>query len=436
MWTFVLGVMLSSAVGAPLQQPASGQVAILGATLIDGTGGPPLENAVIIVANGRITAVGAAQDTPVPAGARIVDAAGKFAIPGLADMHTHLGSGAFVFSGEDYPVNLKRLLAFGVTTAFVPSIPDATFRELKALTANDSGPYPRVLGVGVGFGTIGGQLPHTGEEARALVRELRSLGVDAVKLAYDDLTWLTTRSALSLSPEVMSAIIDEAHVQGLRVFVHAPLLHHAKEALRAGADGLLHGILSGPVDEEFLSLMAANGAVYVSTFGLFEGVSDIDGWAQRQESFDVNRLTPADVYASLKSPGTVDQWESTWDNLAYTRTRLPQLRTNLSRVRAAGIPVAIGTDSGIPGVVLGVSLQLEIALHVEAGVPPLEAIGLATLGAARMARLENEIGSIETGKRGDIVLVDADPIADIRNLSTASVVLRGGVPYTPEQLLR
>jgi imidazolonepropionase-like amidohydrolase len=435
MWIFALGLSLSSAVPA-VQVPANGTVAIVGATLIDGTGRPPVENAVILIGNGRITAVGAARDTPVPAGARIVEAGGKFAIPGLADVHTHLKSGAFVFSGEDYPVHLKRLLAFGVTTAFVPSIPDATFLELKTLTAGDSGPYPRLLGVGSGFGTLDGPKPETAEEARRLVREAKSAGIDAVKLAYDDVTWLTTRSTLTLSPEVMQAIIDEAHAQGLRAFVHAPLLPHAKETLRAGADGLLHGILSAPVDDEFISMMAANGAVYVSTLSLFEGCADIAGWAARQESFDVNRLTPADVYASLKSSGTVDQWESTLDNLAYTRARLPNLRTNLERVRAAGIPVAIGTDSGFPGVVLGVSLQLEIVLHVEAGLPPLEAIGLATLGAARMLRLENEMGSIETGKRGDLVLLDADPIADIRNLRTAFLVLRGGVPYTPDELVR
>jgi imidazolonepropionase-like amidohydrolase len=318
----------------------------------------------------------------------------------------------------------------------VPSLPDATFRELKTLTANDSAPYPRVFGVGIGFGTIGGPRPATPEEARSLVRELRSLGVDAVKLAFDDLIWLTTRSTLTLQPEVMRAIIDESHRQGLRVFVHAPLLHHAKEALRAGADGLLHGILSDPVDEEFINLMTANDAVYVSTLSLFESVADIAGFAERQESFDVNRLMPADVYASLESSGAASQWESMWENLAYTRTRLPQLRTNLQRVLAAGIPVAIGTDSGIPGVVLGVSLQLEIVLHVDAGLPPLEAIGLATMGAARMLRLENEMGSIETGKRGDVVLLDADPIADIRNLRTVSVVVRGGVPYTADGLVR
>lgn len=411
-------------------------IAITGVTLIDGTGRPPISDALIVVADGRIAAVGPENDTRVPADAQVVDAQGKFVIPGLADMHNHLGSGAFVSSGEDYSRNLRRLLAFGVTTVFVPGIADTTYLELEALTAGDSGPYPRMLGVGSGFGTLGGISPATAEEARSRIRDLKKAGVDAIKLAYDDLSWLTTRGALTLSPDVMRAIIVESHAQGLKTYVHAPLLHHAKEALQAGADGLLHGILSDPVDDEFITLMKSNGAVYVSTLSLFEDCANIAAWVERQESFDINRLTPADVYASLKSHGAASQWESMWDNLAYTRTRLVNVRGNLNRVAAAEIPIAIGTDAGFAGVVLGVSAQLELVLHVEAGVSPIEVIRMATLGAARMAALESQSGSIEVGKKADLVILDADPIADIENLRTVSLVLRGGVSYAPEELVR
>jgi imidazolonepropionase-like amidohydrolase len=125
-----------------------------------------------------------------------------------------------------------------------------------------------------------------------------------------------------------------------------------------------------------------------------------------------------------------------WDNLAYARERLPNLRINLRRVLAAGVPVAIGTDAGFPGVVPGVSAQLELILHVESGVSPLEAIRLSTMGGARMPGRETETGSLGPGKAADLVVLDADPIADIHNLRKVSLVLKGGVVYKPDALLR
>jgi imidazolonepropionase-like amidohydrolase len=220
------------------------------------------------------------------------------------------------------------------------------------------------------------------------------------------------------------------------VYVHAPILKYAKEVLRAGADGLVHGIISDPVDDEFIALMKKNGAVYVSTLALFEACADLAAWTRRLAAYDERGLIAKEVYETLLSPATARQWEAINSNSSYTKERLPVLRANLKKLLDAGVPIVTGTDTGFPGVLLGVSSQIEMKLHVEAGLKPQDAILAATINAARMVGREKEMGSIEPGKLADMLVLDHDSLADIGNLRHIYRVIKGGVAHDPAQLLR
>jgi len=420
---------------------------IVGATLINSTGRPPIKDAVILIEGTRISHVGPRSRTKIPKGAETIDGRGKYVIPGLGEMHTHLEEGTFIarIGLPNYQKNLKQMLGWGFTLIFSPGLPDLkSFAELKALAAEDTSSYPHFFAVGRQFGAKGGHgsfqggyTPDTPEEARAAVRELKAANVDAVKLVYSNLTYVSKKPFPMLKPEVMAAIIDEAHKQGLKAYVHAPILRFAKEVLRAGADGLVHGILSDPVDDEFISLMKRNRAVYIPTHAIFESVADMGGWARRAAAADERGLIPKEVYEVGMSPTRLKQWEERWDNLNYMRERLPVLRANTKKMWDAGILVVAGSDNGDSGsgVLLGLASQVELQLMVEAGLTPLEVLRSATINAARMIGREKELGSVESGKLADLVILDANPLANIGNIRKIYRVIKGGVVYDQAELL-
>jgi imidazolonepropionase-like amidohydrolase len=248
---------------------------IVGATLVSPSAAP-IPNSVIVITGSRITQAGPAANVKPNLGAEVIDGRGKFVMPGLADMHNHLDDGSLNFQ-QNSVANLGRLLAAGITTVFNPNVPEGDFTKLKAAAAADSSPYPRFFGTGpsitVEGDTLGSQSPKpkTPDEARAVVQRLKALNVDAIKTQRDDFGWASARVNPLMSADVLQALVDEAHRQGLKVYVHAPQLPRAKEALRAGVDGLLHGIIDEAVDADFIAAMKRNNAIYVPTLGMFRG---------------------------------------------------------------------------------------------------------------------------------------------------------------------
>ena len=320
----------------------------------------------------------------------------------------------------------------------------APYRETfaKAAAAGDAAPYPRFFGTGPGVTVTGDMLaasagaftPSTAAEARAAARTLKAAGADAIKVMRDDFGWASTRRLGVMGADVLAALVDEAHREGLAVFAHAPMLEHAKAVLRAGADGLLHGIIDRPVDREFLDLLARNRAVYVPTLSLYEDVADVASWGRRQSAHhEGGPLTP--IADSFAAPAFVAQFQAIFDNTAATRRQLQTQRENVKRVFDAGGTVVMGTDAGFFGVLMGVSSQMELGLMVEAGLSPEAALRAATINAARMMKREKDFGSVEEGKAADLLILDADPRQDVRNVRRIHRVLKGGVVYDPQQLL-
>jgi imidazolonepropionase-like amidohydrolase/sugar phosphate permease len=446
--TQVAALLLLVSLVAHAQPPVQQVKVLTGATLIDGTGRPPIRDAVIIIEGARIKAVGPRNKIKVPAGAELINVDGKYIVPGLADMHQHLGLGNFDLNqgGSDYNRNLQTLLGWGITNVFSFGTPAVeSFVELKRVSADDTSAYPHFFGVGIlfrareGHGSLqGGLTPDTPEEARRQVRELRAANVDAIKLVHTDLRYVTKNPRPVMKPDVLAAIIDEAHKVGLKAYVHAPVLEFAKQALRAGVDGLVHAVISDPVDDEFIRLMKKNRAVYIQTHAIFEAAGDIGAWAKRAYAFDERGLIPKEVYDVGLDPANVPRWEAKWNNVAYIKQRLPVMRANLKKVWDAGIPVVAGSDTGNSGAgtLLGVASQLEFVLMVEAGLTPQQVIQAATINAARMVNREKDWGTVEAGKLADMVVLDADPLSDIGNVRRIYRVVKGGVIYEQAALLR
>jgi imidazolonepropionase-like amidohydrolase len=447
MRTFVLVIALLALAGATADVQTPDVKVITGATLINPTG-PPTPNTVIVINGSRIVSVGRVPPEPGavaggPAGAEAIDARGKFVVPGLADVHNHLGVGGLTLGPqrENYAANLGRLLAVGLTTVLTPGIEESDFPKLKAATAADGSPYPRFFGTGPAITVPGGSLgeqgpaPKTPDEARAVVQKLKALNVDAIKVHRDDLFWASKRTIQPMALDVLQATVDEAHRVGLKVYVHAPQLARAKEALRAGVDGLMHGIIDEPLDQDVIALMKKNSAVYVPTLGMFEDVADVTAFAKRQAPYwDQLGLQPPAVYSAYISGPGPQLFRSLLDNTAFTKEHLPVLRANLKQAFDAGIPVVMGSDTGFFGVLLGVSSQVEMELMVEAGLKPADALRAATINAARMLGREKEQGTVEAGKVADLLILDANPLDDIKAVRSINRVVKGGIVYDPARL--
>jgi imidazolonepropionase-like amidohydrolase len=441
----VMVLLALAGVVAAMQAPAV--TVIVGATLIN-PAGDPVPNTIITIEGSRIRSVVPLARGNASTGSgsgQVIDATGKFVIPGLADMHNHLGTGGLSLgpAPENYIGNLGRLLAVGVTTVFDPSVPENDFTKLKAAAAADSAAYPRFFGTGPSLTVEGDTLgsespkPKTPDEARAVVQRLKALGVDAIKITRDDLAWASTQAMPVMATDVLQAIVDEAHRLQLKVYVHAPQMARAREALRAGVDGLLHGIVDEPIDQDFISLMKKNGALYVPTLGMFEDVADVSAFARRQAPYwDQLGLQPPAIYAAYISGFGVQLFKTLLNNSVSTKQHLPVLRANMTRVFDAGIPVVMGSDTGFFGVLLGVATQIEMELMVEGGLTPIDAIRSATINAARMLGKEKDLGTIEAGKLADLLILDANPLDDIKAVRRIHRVVKGGVVFDPAKLPR
>ena len=427
----IAGIILSvflAVIAAPVcaQNSNSGLLVIRGGTLIDPGRDDLGVKGTIYVQNGLIIAVRLNDDGPVPEGARVIDATGGYVVPGIADMHNHLRSG--MFQPDDNPLGvLRSLLGWGVTTTFNPGVPVEEFDELHRQISSNRRAYPRTFLVRGVFTTEGGwgqgYTPKTAAEAREIVRKVKAAGSFGVKLMYDDMRWATTRPFAVMDREIADAVIDEARRQGLMSFAHAPVRELARHMLEAGVDCLVHGIISEPVDAEFIDLMKINNTCYISTLTMFQTNAGYAEWADRLEAFDIDkRLNPAAMDIFRKAPSGTPRL----DNTAWAVERLPVLRLNLFTMHSAGIPVLIGTDAGIPGVLPGISAQLELVMHQEAGLEPIDILRAATTTAAEVFNSKGIFGTLRDGAQADLLVLDADPRIDIGNVRRIRHVIRAG----------
>jgi imidazolonepropionase-like amidohydrolase len=420
--TLLIGLIFATA--------AHSQTTVLrGTRVIDGTGAAPIDNGTIVIRDGRIVAVGPAAAIPAPSGAEVIDYNGKTIIPGLISNHSHVG---ILIGLKAAPENynrdailrqLKQLEAYGVTTVMALGLNSPLFYELRPELHAGRLPGADLFGADQGIGAIGGfppatvvpvgenqvSRPDTVERARETIRQMAARKTDMVKIWLDGAGGLMPK----VPAEVYSAAIDEAHKNGLRVAAHIYDLDDAKAIVRAGVDIIAHGVRDKPVDSEFIDMMKARQLWYVSTIVLdYTGFIFAEQPSWMREPFLQRALHPA-VRAQFDDPAYRERTlalPATAKNKAAVTTN----KQNLKALHDAGVRVGFGSDSGVGLRIPGVAEHLELALMVEAGLTPMQAITNATSNAAALLKLDDR-GVLASGKLADLVVLDGDPTADIAN---------------------
>jgi imidazolonepropionase-like amidohydrolase len=401
--------------------------ALVGATLIDGNGGPPVRDATVVVERGRIIAAGG--KAKVPDGFPRIDARGKTVLPGLWDMHAHYEQ---VEWGPIY-------LAAGVTTVrdvgneleFIQSVRDAIE------SGHGIGPHLLLAGIVDGSGpfALGVNRVDTPEQAVAEVKRYHDAGFQQIKI-YS-----------SVKPEIVRAIAVEAHRLGMTVTWHVPQGMTAYDAVEAGMDQINHisnirpimvslppakagaGApsptldVTGPEATRALKFLAEHHTVVDPTVALYElFLHPVDRPAA---SFEPGILKVApELRSALLHVG------ASAPDSARAQARLRELLAITGALHRAGVTVVAGTDQTVPGH----SLHRELELYVQAGFTPMEAIQSATVVPARVMHLDGEVGTIAAGKRADLLVVDGNPLEQFSDLRRIWLVVAGGRRYEPAPL--
>src|SRR5215813_13244774 len=434
----LLGVLLFA--GTALSH-AQTSIVLRGARIVDGLGGDPIDNGSIVISDGRIAAVGPAASTTPPAGAEIVDYSGKTIIPGLISAHSHVG----IFAGlkvapENYNRDfilqqLKQLEAYGVTTIMSLGLNGPLFYELRAELHVARLPGADLFGADQGVGVIGGQpsaavvrvadnqisRPDSVEMARQSIREMAARKTDLVKIWLDD---AGKSLPAKLKPEIYTAVIDEAHKNSLRVAAHIYDLDDAKAIVEAGVDIIAHGVRDKPVDAEFIDKMKTRSVWYIATIVLdYTNYIFADQPSWMREPF-VQRVLHPEVRTLIDDPAYRERTLAS-PATAKNRTAVANIKQNLKTLYDAGVQIGIGSDSGVGLRIPGVAEHLELALLVEAGLTPRQAITVATANSAALLKLDDR-GVLAPGKLADLVVLDNDPTADIVNTRKVFAVWHRG----------
>ena len=452
-------IVLSVATGAAAAQTT----ALTGGTLIDGTGGPGIANAVVVVTGSRLTCVGTAAQCPVPSGATRVDVTGRFITPGLVDSHVHFSQTGWVDGRPDglsapsiYPYAetaralranparwYRSYLCTGITAVYdVGGHPWTTALPARA-EADSMAPHVRTAGPLITHASrsalnlddeIYTFLPMaTSAEVQASVAKLKAMGSSAVKVWYLAPSAARREELDARMMEVGAA----ARAASLDLIVHATGLREAKVALRAGAVLLVHSVEDLPVDQEFLDLLARNRATYAPTLvvgrnatrasvsiglGVRLPVDDPGGCVDSATVAKVANLEPLRALMSEERRAP----EASFRRLEGAGARGMVMAENLRRVHAAGGTIATATDAGNPLTLHGPSIYAEMEAMQAAGLSASDILVMSTRnGAMAMGRLK-DFGTLEAGKLADLLVLAEDPRVDVRAFRSRTHVMKGG----------
>lgn len=441
--TYVLGDRQPA---SPQPKAANAKVkALVGGTLIDGYGGRPIRNSVVLVDGEKITAVGTVETLSVPPGAEVISTDGMSVLPGLWDMHVHLmlaGHGDYAHWDKTYPdqfgpvimpASAKQLLMAGVTSARdlgAPLEASITVRnrinkgEIPGATVYVSGPfiqhapYPGTELFRWGVNGV--------EDARAKVRKLADGGVDVIKLIDQD----------QMTLEEMRAVVEEAHRRSLMVVAHSHRPEEIRRGLAVGVDNFEHtGLAAAPEYPEDIVRLIRERTANMSAGPLFwtptiEGLFNYEYIRDTPEHIDDTAwhegLPPAiikDIRQSLAHPDRLEYFRA-------TPARRPTLARKFAQLREAGATLLIGTDSGIPMKFHSGATWRELDAWVNLlGQDPMTTIRAATYWPAVAMRKEREVGTISPGKYADIIAVKGDVLRYIALLQRVDIVVKRGVRY-------
>jgi imidazolonepropionase-like amidohydrolase len=457
----VSGLALLLAACAPQESPPAPDIlALTNARVVDGNGGPVLDNVTVVIESGRITLVGPTAAVTLPADARHMDMTGQVVMPGLIDMHYHVTTGAMRYrrdaAGRLDSTWDRRLaerllrvaLAHGITTIRDPGA-SSVEAAIALREAVDSGHVlgPRILTAGPIISDPNLSPARLREEIRAQA----DAGVDFIKL-YS-----------GIGPELLRLAVDQAHARRLRVIGHLQRTSW-NEAARAGIDFLTH---AGNWHEAYV--VPARRAAYEKLGGTMKARISWLEWlnvsgpavdsmisALREHHVSVDPTLVAyhtkfwwrdSIYQRDPDvaivPEILENWRvlgmhtQDWTAAEFDRAQAawPRMLALVARLQREGVHLTTGSDLASPWVIPGVALHQELALLVSAGIAPSEVLRMATHNGAQALRLLPETGTIEPGKRADLVVLGADPLRDIRNTRRIRFVVLGGKTFRQDELL-
>ena len=393
-----LGAALLGRVAVPTAQ-APAATAFDGARVIVGDGSAPIENATIVVTGGRIAQIGPAGKVTVPAGATRVSLAGKTVMPTIVDTHVHLST-----TRDALVADLRRRAYFGISAAMSLGLdPPGDPYAVRAAPPAGAARY-FLAGRGITMPEPGRtDVPYwvkSAAEARRGVQEQAALKVDIIKIWVDD----RDGKYQKMPPEIYTAVIDEAHKAKIRVAAHIFNLSDAKGLLKAGLDAFAHGVRDVDVDDELVALVKARPNVVLIPNMPDRGVAADCSWLKGS--------LPDGEVAKLQAAATDrPQVNATWSIQGR----------NLKRLSDAGMTITVGTDGNTAW-----APHVEMEDMVAAGMTPAQVIVAATRNGAAFLRM-SDTGTLAVGKNADLLVLDANPLDDIRNTRRISAVYLRGV---------
>lgn len=406
-------------------------------TVIDGTGRKPQAAMTVVVSGGRISALGPDGTVRVPQATRRIDASGQFLIPGMIDLHLHLiGGGMFAASRApsdkripDFDAGLRALQSFlyyGFTSVFDAGNNPDLILPLRERERAGEILSPRIFATGqtlsypgsavVGYGGIGVRdWPDTIEDIELQLAR----NPDLQKITYESRGYGPNPLVKVLPKELMGKIITYLHERDVRVAVHISNEQMAIDAIEAGADALAHAPHAGLINQEFADMVADRDIPVQTAMSVhWEIAQMVDGLGVIHTA--EYRATVADQDLSLLELAR-DRY-SRGGYGPYFKLIHEYEKRNLKMIHDAGGVLAFASDR-----TFGPAALKELDLLVSSGITPLEVIKIATLNAAIFLGRADDLGSIEVGKLADLVLLDSDPSADIRNVKRINMVVKGGV---------
>ncbi len=409
--------VLSAACAPPPPPEPDGSKAFVGVRLFDGTGAAPVENAVIVVRDGRVEAVGPADAVAISPGAERIDLAGKFVVPGIVNAHAHVSDVKGLEGGHYDEANLLRQLRlyarYGVTT--VSSLGGDGPAAIGLRNAEDASlDRARIFVAG---SVVTGA---TVEEAKAQVDANEAMGADFIKIRVDD----NLGTVEKMKSEIYQAVIARAHEKGLKVASHLFYLEDAKGLLKAGTDFVAHSVRDQELDDQAIGLMKERNVCYcptltreVSTF-VYEDVPEFF-----EDPFFMKDADPA-VLATLQEPERMQKMKESPAAQAYKKA-LEQANANLKKAADSGVTIAFGTDTGPAARFQGYFEHMELEMMADAGLTPEQILRSATGDAARCLGLDG-LGTLEKGKWADFVVLNEDPLTDIKKMRSIDSVWISG----------